>query len=254
MSLLAISLSAQTSEYKVFYFSGNPKVLEKKVESKLVRDSFISSKSSLVVPEGSYVVLTNQSEVPMGINKAGTYSIKDLNDIYAKAGSNNLTKEFFDYIANNMIQSNEKERRSGGVFRAAGDIIKDPFTDAMVLDNQLILSWSNPKQKKLFLKIYELESGEQIYNFATTDSAFVVKYDENIFKKGVKYEWIVNSSYNDPDQGTILRTFTFANDEWKKEYETEVNEINKTDNDYMRKIKLIRLSLDKNIFPIVDLY
>ncbi len=190
----------------------------------------------------------------MGINQAGTYTISDLNNIYAKQGNNNLTQEFFNYIANNMIQTNQKERKSGGVYRAVGDIIRDPFDEAMVIENQLILSWANPNKKKLYLKIYDVEAEEQLYNYATTDSAFVIKFDENIFKKGKKYAWIVNSSYSEPDQGTILRTFTFADDNWKEEYQKEVTEINKTDNEYMRKIKLIRLSLDKNVFPIVDLY
>ena len=189
----------------------------------------------------------------MGITP-GTYSVTELNKIYEDVGNSNLTQEFFNYIANNMIQSNQSVRKSGGVYRAAGDIIRDPFDDAMIIGNQVILTWANPKQKKLYLKIYEEESGEQLYNYATTDSAFVVKFDEQIFKKGMKYSWIVNSTFSEPDQGTIMRTFTFANDAWKSEYEKEVNEINKTDNDYMRKIKLIRLSLDKNIYPILDLY
>ena len=254
LSLFAISLSAQTSEYKVFYFSGSPKIVDKKVETNLVRDSYISSKSSLKVPAGSYVVLTNKNDVPMGINTPGTYSVTDLNKIYEDVGNSNLTQEFFNYIANNMIQNSQKERKSGGVYRAVGDNYKDPFDDAMVIENYVLLSWSNPKQKKLYLKVYEEESGEQIYNFATTDSAFVVKYDEKIFEKGKKYSWIVNSNYSDPDQGTVLRTFTFANDAWMSEYKKEVEAINKTENEYMRKIKLIRLSLDKNVFPILDLY
>lgn len=254
MSLFAISLSAQTSEYKIFYFSGSPKIVDKKVESNLVRDSYISSKSTLKVPSGSYVVLTNKNDVPMGINTPGTYSVPDLNKIYEDVGNSNLTQEFFNYIANNMIQNTEKERKSGGVYRAVGDNYRDPFDEAMVIDNIVVLTWANPKQKKMFLKVYDEETGEQIYNFATTDSAFVVKYDDQIFQKGRKYSWIVNSTFSDPDQGTILRTFTFADDTWKSEYQKEVDEINKTDNEYMRKIKLIRLSLDKNIYPILDLH
>ncbi|MCF0206481.1 MAG: hypothetical protein HUK15_03540 [Bacteroidales bacterium] len=254
MSLFATSLIAQTSEYKIFYFSGSPKIVDKKVESNLVRDSYISAKSELKVPAGSYVVLTNKNDVPMGINTAGTYSVTDLNKIYEDVGNSNLTQEFFNYIANNMIQTNQKERKSGGVYRAAGDIIQDPFDNAMIIENQVILSWSNAKQKKLYLKIYEEETGDQIYNFATTDSIFVLKFNEQIFEKGKKYNWIVTPSFSDPDSGTIMRTFSFANDVWLQEFQKEIDEINKSDNAYMRKIKLIRLSLDKNIFPIIETY
>lgn len=252
MSLFAISLSAQTSEYKIFYFSGNPKIVDKKVETNLVRDSYISSKSTLKVPANSYVVLTNKDDVPMGINTPGTYSVTDLNKIYQDVGNSNLTQEFFDYIAHNMIQNSQKERRSGGVYRAVGDILQDPFDNAMIVENQVILSWSNPKGKKLYLKVYDYETGDQIYNFATTDSAFVIKFNEEIFKKGKEYSWTVHHSVEDPDQGTVLRVFTFADDAWKEEYNKEVEEINKTENDYVRKIKLIRLSLEKGIFPILD--
>jgi hypothetical protein len=92
----------------VFYFSGNPKIVNNGKEVAPVRDTYISSKSVLKLPANSYVVLTNKKEVPMGISNPGSYSIADLNKIYQNVGNSNLTQEFFDYIANNIFRKTKR--------------------------------------------------------------------------------------------------------------------------------------------------
>ena len=46
-----------------------------------------------------------------------------------------------------MIQENEKARRSGGVYRAVGDILVAPFDEAVLLIDSLTLSWKNPNKR-----------------------------------------------------------------------------------------------------------
>ena len=252
MSFLSLSLSAQISEYKIFYFSGSPKVIEKGNESVLKRDSYISSKSKLKVPANSYVVLTNKQEVPMGISNPGEYSITDLNEIYKDVGNSNLTEEFFDYIANNMIEEDKKVRRSGGVYRAVGDILKAPFDEAMFLQDTIEFTWSNPNEKTLYLKIYDIETWDQPYNLAITDSAFTLAYDSEVFEKGKEYAWTIYHNEDHPQQGTILRVFTFADDEWTQEFNSQLEEINQGENEDMNRIKTIRLFIDNNVFPVIE--
>lgn len=250
LSFLSASLSAQVSEYKVFYFSGNPKIVDKGVTTNLVRDAFITSKSVIKIPANSYVVLTNKSEVPMGISTAGDYSITDLNKIYQNVGNSNLTEEFFDYIANNMIQENQKVKQSGGVYRAVGDILKTPFDEAVVLSDNIRLDWNNPNAKNLYLKIYDAETWEQPYNLALTDSTYTVSFDPAIFVKGKQYAWTVYHGEDHPQQGTILRVFTFADDAFKTDFNMQLKEIMKGESADMNKIKTLRLYLDNNVFPV----
>lgn len=249
---LSLSLSAQESEYKVFYFSGSPKVAEKGKEVAPIRDSYISSKSVLKLPVNSYIVLTNKKEVPMGISTPGSYSIADLNKIYQNVGNSNLTQEFFDYIANNMIQEDQKVRRSGGVYRAVGDILKTPFDEAIVINESIRLDWSNPNAKTMYLKIYDAETWDQPYNLAITDSTFTVVFDQNKFVKAKQYAWTVYHGEDHPQQGTILRVFTFADDAWKNNFDKQLNEIQKGENADMNKMKTLRLFLDNNIFPVEE--
>jgi hypothetical protein len=252
LSFLSVSVIAQESEYKVFYFSGNPKIVDKGKEVTPVRDSYISSKSVLKLPANSYVVLTNKKEVPMGISNPGSYSIADLNKIYQNVGNSNLTEEFFDYIANNMIQEDQKVKRSGGVYRAVGDILKTPFDEAIVITDEVRLDWANPNGKTLYLKIYDAENWEQPYNMATTDSTFTVVFDETKFAKGKQYAWTVYHGEDHPQQGTILRVFTFADDSWKTNFNQQLTEINQGESTDMNKIKTIRLYLDNNVWPMAE--
>lgn len=252
LSFLSASLNAQESEYKIFYFSGTPKVVNNSKETALVRDSYISAKSVLKIPANSYVVVTNKKEVPMGISNAGSYSIADLNKIYQNVGNSNLTQEFFDYIANNMIQEDQKVRRSGGVYRAVGDILKTPFDEAIVISEEIKLDWVNPNGKELYLKIYDAENWEQPYNLRTNDSTFTVKFDQTKFEKGKQYAWTVYHDEDHPQQGTVLRVFTFADDAWKSNFNSQLEDIQTGENSDMNHIRTIRLFLDNNVFPVVE--
>jgi len=253
LSLFAIGLNAQESEYKVFYFSGSPKIVEKGKEISVKRDTYLNSKASIKLPANSYLVLTNKNEVPMGISNPGTYSIADLNKIYENVGNSNLTQEFFDYIANNMIQESDKARRSGGVYRAVGDILIAPFDEAVLLIDSLTLTWKNPKQKKLYLKVYNPGNWELIYNIPTTDSTYTLFYEPQKFIKGREYAWTVYHGEDHPQQGTILRVFTFADDAWKEEFYDKLKVIKENgENVEINKIKTLRLYLDNNIYPLSE--
>jgi len=240
------------SEYKIFYFSGSPKVVVNNKETPLVRDSYISTKSSLKVPANSYVVLTNKKEVPMGISTPGSYSIADLNKIYQNVGNSNLTEEFFDYIASSMIEEDQKVKRSGGVYRAVGDILKTPFDEAIIITDAVKLDWVNSSGKTLYLKIYDAETWEQPYNLETTDSTYTVVFDESKFVRGKQYAWTVYHGEDHPQQGTILRVFTFADDTWKANFNSQLEEIKTGESTDMNEIKTLRLYLDNNVWPVAE--
>ena len=249
---LNLSLSAQESEYKIFYFSGSPKIIEKSKQVTVVRDSYISTKSVLQVPANSYVVLTNKNEVPMGINTPGDYSITDLNKIYQNVGNSNLTEEFFDYIANNMIEEDKKVKRSGGVYRAVGDILKTPFDEAIFIADSVQLDWVNKSEKTIYLKVYDTETWDQPYNLPISDSTYTLSLADGKLEKGKEYAWTIYHNEDHPQQGTILRVFTFADDEWINDFSNQLQEIESGDNADMNEIKILRLYLDENVFPVVE--
>lgn len=252
LTFLSISLSAQESEYKIFYYSGNPKIVKKGVEADLVRDMYISSKSVLKVSGNSYVVLTNKNEVPMGITNPGEYSISDLNEIYKDVGNSNLTEEFFDYIANNMIQEDQKVRRSGGVYRAVGDILKTPFDEAIFITDAVQLDWVNSTGKTMYLKIYDTETWDQLYNLPILDSSYVLTLEDGKLEKGKEYAWTIYHNSDHPQQGTILRVFKFADEDWKSDFENQLEAITAGESEDMNHIKTIRLYLDNNVYPVVE--
>jgi dolichyl-phosphate-mannose--protein O-mannosyl transferase len=87
---------------------------------------------------------------------------------------------------------------------------------------------------------------------ATTDSTFTVVFDETKFVKGKQYAWTVYHGEDHPQQGTILRVFTFADDSWVGNFNKQLNEINKGESADMNKIKTIRLYLDNNVWPLAE--
>ncbi len=248
--IIYFSVFSQDSEYRVFYFSGKPKIVEKNKEIEIKRDIYLSPKSILKIPENSYVVLVNKKEVPVGISNPGNYSVEDLNKIYKNVGSSNLTEEFFEYIAKNMIDENQKTRKSGGVYRAVGDILKNPFDEAVLIGDEISFEWNNPRQKYYYFKVYDTESWELKLNYRTNDSIYLLKYDPALYKKGTVYAWTVYHDIDHPQQGTVLRTFTFADDATLEKCNKTIAEYKQKYSPDYAKIEIIRFFIDNNFYPM----
>jgi hypothetical protein len=250
--LIMSTVLAQDSEYKVFYFSGEPKMQIGNKSVELIRDSYIPSNAVLDLKDGSYVVLLNSKDVPIGFDKQGKYSLSDIGKVFSQIGGTNITAEFFDYISQNIVEDTERIRRSGGVYRAVGDIIKEPFDEAIFLNRSVTLHWKNPNKRPLYLKIYDIETWEQPYNIRTTDSIYVISLEEGKLETGKQYAWTVYHGKDHPQQGTILRVFTFADEDWKNNFNETVRDIESGDNPDFNKIKLIREYMDNNIYPVPE--
>lgn len=251
LSFSALFLMGQSSEYKVFYYSGNPMFKAKNKTDKLVRDQALDESATLMIPDNAYVVLINKSEVPLGINKPGDYSVGDIKKLYTNMKDSNLTEEFFNYIASSMLDSNDKNRRSGGVYRAVGDIMINPFDAAVIVDNTVPFEFSNPNQKKLYLKIFDIETWEIICDIATTDSIYSVNIEQENLQAGKDYAWVVTQTSGIPQSGTELFVFTVPDKTFKKDLDKKLKDAEKKSQDeQMRKMMKLRVYIDSNIYPI----
>lgn len=198
------------------------------------------------------MVLVNKKDIPVGISKPGNYSLTDLNKIYQDVGNSNLTEEFFNYIAQNMINEQKKTRRSGGVYRAVGNILKLPFDEAIFVKDEIIFEWNNPNLRSYYLKIYDTENWEQKLNLKTSDSTYTLKFDPTVYIPGRVYAWTVYHGEDHPEQGTVLRTFSFADQNLKANFYNFINEIRRNNNPEIAKIKITRLYIDYNIYPFEE--
>jgi len=251
LCLSTINLWGQNSEYKVFYFSGNPIYKDKAKSEKLVRDQVLPQGSTLSIPQGSYVVLVNKSEVPMGMNKPGDYSVTDIKTLYTNMKESNLTQEFFDYLAQSMVSSNDEQRRSGGVYRAVGDLMINPFDSAVVMTNEIPFEWSNPSGKQYYLKIFDIDTWEMICDIPTSDSTLNLNIVDKKLTEGKKYAWVVSQTQGMPQSGTELLIFTIADKDFRSCMHKKLKEAEKkSENQDMRKMMKLRVLIDSDIYPI----
>ncbi|NLA24787.1 MAG: hypothetical protein GX879_07465 [Bacteroidales bacterium] len=242
---------AQKSEYKVFYYSGNPTFKSKNKVEKLVRDQVVEQSATISIPANSYVVLMNKDEVPVGLNKEGEYSIADIKKLYTNMGDSNLTEEFFAYIASSMLDTNDKNRRSGGVYRAVGDIMINPFDAANILDKKIEFEWNNSSGKQQYLKIFDIETWDMICNIPSTDSLYSLDVAEYNLQEGKEYAWIITHTSEIPQSGSELFVFTISDKQFKKDIDKKLKEANKKSKDVqMRKMLKLRVYIDSDIYPI----
>ncbi|HUM89514.1 MAG TPA: hypothetical protein PKV50_08285 [Prolixibacteraceae bacterium] len=241
----------QNSEYKVFYYSGNPLFKAKNKTEKLVRDQVLDQSATLSIPANSYVVLVNKSEVPMGINKPGDYSVSDIKKLYTNMTDSNLTEEFFNYIASSMLESNDKNRRSGGVYRAVGDLMINPFDAAVVVEKTVPFEWNNPNQKQYYFKIFDIETWNMVCDIPTTDSVYNLDIESQKLAEGKEYAWVVTQTSGVPQSGTELFVFTVSGKDFKKDLDKQLKDAEKKSADpQMRRMMKLRVYIDNCIYPI----
>jgi hypothetical protein len=242
---------AQQTEYKVFYYSGTPLIKLKSKSESLKRDVVIDAGTTISIPQNAYVVITNKDEVPLGISKPGDYGIKEIESLYKNIGDNNLTEEFFEYIAGNMIRGDEVERKSGGVYRAVGDLMINPYDSATVISSEITFEWSNANQKTMYLKIFEIDTWELLADIPSIDSVYTIKANETGLIEGKEYAWVMAPIEGIPQSGTELLVFKIADKEYLKSFNKQLKDADKNaTSDQMRKMMKLRLYIDNNIFPI----
>jgi hypothetical protein len=224
--------------------------LKSKTEA-LKIDANIDASGTLTIPENAYVVLTNKDEIPLGISKAGEYKVADIDNLYKNVDESSLTEEFFEYIAGNMVRSDDVERRSGGVYRAVGDLMINPFDSATVIGKQLTFEWNNPNNKTMYLKIFDAESWDILCDVESTDSVYTIDADEEGLIDGKSYAWVMAPVEGMPQSGTELLVFKMADKSYIKSFNKQLKDVERdARNAQMRKILKIRIYIENNVYPI----
>ena len=242
---------AQNTEFKIFYYTGSPLMKLKSKATQIERDKYIDATSTITIPENAYVVVTNKDEIPLGISKPGEYNINDIQDLYKNVGDGNLTEEFFEYIAGNMIKGDDTERRSGGVYRAVGDLMINPFDSAMVVTESILFEWENPNSKKMYLKIFDTEDWTILCDIPSNDSSFNFDTKAEGLIEGKNYAWVMAPVKGMPQSGTELMVFKMADKNYRKAFNKELKEVNKSSkSDQMRRILKVRVYIDNQVYPI----
>jgi hypothetical protein len=251
--LISGILPAQTTEFSIFYCSGNAELINKGIATPLKKGDLIYDSSVLSIPINSYVVIINKENIPLGIEKNGKYGTNDINSLYNILLEQNITEEFFKYIAGNMLREKEVERKASGVYRYVGHpVMQYPFDSAYIVSPELDFIWNSSDKYTLFLKIFD-KDWNLILDKESNDSTYTVNLSELELKNGKTYYWVVTPFKGIPPSGTECLVFNIGDIDFIEKFELRLKQIeNDEQNDEMRKFLKLMMYLENNIYPVPE--
>ncbi|MBP7077291.1 MAG: hypothetical protein KBB11_09625 [Bacteroidales bacterium] len=274
--MLSGSIFAQNTEFKVYFSAGNVYLKNKGTSSYITSDTPLAENSVICIPRDAYVVLINKAEMPMVISEEGEYNIPKITNLYSKLKESNLTEEFFNYIVDNMVESQHERYVGAGVYKCINpksntgkknerkhrrkpkieqqDIeyyVKKPDPGAFIMDTIINFQWAQSDGK--YLKIVDASNDSLIFAAFVGDGRYEICLPISICNmvRGKNYRWSVERSDGAVFQKELLYDLKLAGDEDVFEFSSRLNEIeNSTSNEEMIKLAKIRLYIDYKVYPM----
>ncbi|MGA3013608.1 MAG: hypothetical protein ABSD71_06195 [Bacteroidales bacterium] len=191
---------AQTESFNVFYVKGPVMLIEKNKKTELQKGMKINSDSKLMTTKNSVVVLFNKKGSPALIDTQGTYTYPQLCVIFEKKAGNSLIYDYFNYLANNLLESKIENSQAATVFR--GDTIPMifPSDSAWVYENKIEFIWKGNPSGQYF--IIRNDNNEILKLFTRSGNLVLFPYSSGL-KKGSWYSWFVSDNVNSGRNNTV---------------------------------------------------
>lgn len=253
----SLNVFGQNEEYKVYFHSGNAWIKVKGDVRKIDRDVPLLKNDVLCIDNNACVVLINKASVPMAIKTPGEYSVRKITTQYSKMGDSNITEEFFAYVVQSISGKNEKTHTSGGVYKEVDFdfwMKKTPNNAVLIIDDEFTLSWDNAGFDTAYVKIARNLDDSLPLVLKTTGTYIRINLNEIPLQPGSHYLWTVEEMPGKIDNQFSMNDFTLADKEFSDSFQQSLNEIiANSPNTEMRKLGIMRLYIDNNIYPQADI-
>ena len=184
--LFVLNTFAQT-QLVVYQVNGNVTIKESK--KKVFVGTLIDVKSTLIVQNGSCILLDNQSNM-YEVSEKGTASFSSIKENKISSNSKSVSNRYLKYVYKKFLRQEEKNSIYGAVFRG-NELLNFPKNYSYFLPNSFVdFNWNSIGQKEFYLWILNEKTnkiiGKYRLDYANSLSLLLP------FKKGV-YKWIVTT-------------------------------------------------------------
>ena len=214
---------AQNHLFKVFYVTGEVSISQKSQSGNLTKDQLIYSGDKIKISEKSTLVLLNTENKPLVIEKDGSYSTKNISNLYADINNENISQKYFNYVVEEFMHHQAEKKYTGAVSRGKGLSMRRPFDSCIIMSNQIIFQWNNPEQIDYWFFIYTID-GKRIFESQGKDSEIIIYTDKTELKKGNAYLWMVSVNQF-PAKDDLLNIFSLASEDQVHLFTNEMNAI-----------------------------
>jgi hypothetical protein len=184
--LFVLNTFAQT-QLVVYQVNGNVTIKESK--KKVFVGTLIDIKSTLIVQNGSCILLDNQSNM-YEVSEKGTASFSSIKENKISSNSKSVSNRYLKYVYKKFLRQEEKNSIYGVVFRG-NELLNFPKNYSYFLPNSFVdFNWNSIGQEEFYLWILNEKTntivGKYRLDYANSLSLLLP------FKKGV-YKWTVTT-------------------------------------------------------------
>jgi hypothetical protein len=184
--LFVLNTFAQT-QLVVYQVNGNVTIKESK--KKVFVGTLIDIKSTLIVQNGSCILLDNQSKM-YEVSEKGTASFSSIKENKISSNSKSVSNRYLKYVYKKFLRQEEKNSIYGAVIRG-NELLNFPKNYSYFLPNSFVdFNWNSIGQEEFYLWILNEKTntivGKYRLDYANSLSLLLP------FKKGV-YKWTVTT-------------------------------------------------------------
>ena len=221
---LAINVSSQNKNFKVFYSQGSAFIITGDQKKAVRKDMLISEGQTLQLEKNTSIILIAPDGKAFPLSEAGNYPFKNLL-LLLDENDKSLTTRYLTYVVQEMTESHEMKegKLTGGVYRGEMLMLMPPDS-CLVIQNNIKFSWVKESSSEfLFLGIWD-KTVKKIFSSSFSDTIY--NYELKHENEDLIYEWTLG---NEPEFSSNIasRTFTIASLATIERLNNELTELEK---------------------------
>lgn len=139
------SVASAQKNLVIYHVSGTVNIITNDKGSPAVRGSAVKKNNYLQLKQNSTCMLIAAGGKSLQLSDAGTYSFQNLQELFSKEKTNEVTKKFFGYVYDNFFSSNKSEPLAitPVVFRGE-KLMLLPSDNSIIISDAVTFTWRKP--------------------------------------------------------------------------------------------------------------
>lgn len=173
--------ASNDQKYLLYHVNKNVQRVENGKKEIAKRGMFLTAPHTIIVQPQADVMLVRGDGKSLQLNKPGTYSFKQIMQLFSKGNTSSVSSAFFSYVFEKFLQSeniDEKQKVTAVVYRGR-KAMQLPADSSFIFSFPVTLQWK-PDQKNIPYKLHIRLNRDSIDTIIRHQNTFIVT--EQLFK------------------------------------------------------------------------
>jgi hypothetical protein len=168
-------------KYLLYHVNKNVQRVENGKKEMAKRGMFLTAPHTIIVQPLADVMLVGNDGKSLLLNKAGTYTFKQIIQLFSKGSTSSVSSGFFSYVFEKFLQNenaDEKQKVTAVVYRGR-KAMQLPVDSSFIFSFPVTLQWK-PEQKNIPYKLHIRLNRDSIDTIIRNQNTFLLT--EQLFK------------------------------------------------------------------------